>query len=250
MEDKVRIQKYLSQQGLYSRREAEELIKSGKVQVNGVVTKNLATKIDPSEDRIKVGGKAVIRKDPPKVYWMLHKPDSVLTAAKGQAEKPCIFDLPKLRKLSFKVASVGRLDYRTEGLLLLSNDGDLVFKLSHPKFKVPRTYQVMISKRLTDEEEAQVRKGVKLKDGPVEKIMLKYGNAQKIGKTRGYWYEITVFEGRNRLVRRIVEHMDARVIRLVRTGFGDLQLDDDLKPGHYRQLTNKEISYLRNSVEV
>lgn len=245
----IRIQKYLSSLGICSRREAEEWIKAGLIRVNNEVVRDLGRKITPGEDAIKVKSKLIKAEEPPRVYWMLHKPDECLTAAKSQDGKPTIFDLPKLRKLSFKVSPVGRLDYRTEGLLLLSNDGDFVFRLSHPKFKVPRTYLALSSKKLSDEDEKAMRKGPELEDGPVKKIELQYLNTKKLGKTTGYWYQITVYEGRNRLVRRLFQHFGAKVVRLVRTRFGDLELDEDLKPGYYRQLTTKEITMLKSGIQ-
>ncbi len=244
----IRIQKYLSQLGVASRREAERLILEGKVKVNGKTVTELGVKVDPEKDKITMGGKAIFNKEPPRVYWMLNKPDGVLTAAKGQGDKECIFDLPKLKKLPFKVSPVGRLDFNTEGLLLLSNDGDLVFRLSHPSFKLPRIYQAAINKRLTEEEERALRKGITLDDGPVKKVELKYLQSEKLGKTSGYWYMITVYEGRNRLVRRLFEHFDRKVLKLLRSSFGDINLDLNLRPGEYRQLSSKEIKYLKKQV--
>ena len=250
MTEKVRIQKYLSQLGLYSRREAEALLSDGKIRVNGTVVKDLGTKIDPETDRLKVNNKPIVVKEPPKVYWLLHKPDGCLTAAKAQRGKPCIYDLASLAKIPFKVFPVGRLDFNTEGLLLLSNDGELVFRLSHPKFKLPRRYHVLVSRRLVEDEQRTLHQGVKLSDGVVKDVGLRFVTGQSMGKTRGFWYEVTVHEGRNRLVRRLFEHFDIRVLRLIRTGFGDLDLEDELKPGNYRQLKAKEISYLKRAVEL
>lgn len=246
----VRIQKWLSQMGVTSRREAERLILDGKIKVNGKTVKEMGTKIDPDLDKVSVNGKILSNKEPPRVYWMFNKPDLYLTAAIGQEDKRCIFDLPKLKKVPFKLSPVGRLDYNTEGLLLLSNDGELVHRLSHPSFKLPRIYQVMINKRLSEDEERALKKGIELEDGPVKKVELRYLDAQATGKSSGQWYIITVYEGRNRLVRRIFEHFGRKVKRLIRSGFGDLKLDLDLKAGDYRQLTTKEIKYLKKQVDL
>lgn len=163
--------------------------------------------------------------------------------------RPTIYDLPSLRKVKFLVAPVGRLDFRTEGLLLLSNDGDLVYRLTHPKFKMPRLYHVLSDKALTAEQERQLTKGIQLEDGPVKGVKIQRLGGHTQGKS-GFWYLVTVFEGRNRLVRRLFEHFDLEVKRLVRTGFGDLVLPDSLKPGEYIQLAASDIQALKKATQL
>ena len=181
---------------------------------------------------------------------MLNKPDEVLTSRVDGFQRTTIYDLPSLRKVPFLVAPVGRLDYRTEGLLLLTNDGELANRLCHPKYKVPRHYHVLIIDRLTDEQERAIKKGVTLEDGPTGPCELHYAHGKNLGQSRGSWYMITVGEGRNRLVRRLFEHFNYKVVKLIRVGFGDLGLPEDLKPGEYRQLTSDQIASLKHATDL
>ncbi|HYX36811.1 MAG TPA: pseudouridine synthase [Oligoflexus sp.] len=209
--------------------------------------KELGTRIDPDQDQVSVDGRLVSER-PPLVYWMLNKPDLCLTSRAREEGKSTIFDLPSLRQVKFLLYPVGRLDYRTEGLLLLSNDGELVHRLTHPSFKVPRTYQVIAHRRLTEEDEAKLRKGITLDDGQTQGVDLHFVQTVDMGQSRGACYMMTVREGRNRLVRRLFEHLDNKVIRLMRYSYGDLHLPESLKPGEYRQLTSQEILSLKQAV--
>lgn len=242
----MRLQKYISQLGLASRREAETWIAEGRISVNGKVVKELGTKVDPDEDKITIKGHNHAGKAPPKVYWLLNKPDKVLTARPDETnEKMTIYHLPKIAKTKFLVSPVGRLDFRTEGLLLMTNDGELNYRLCRPEFHVPREYQVLVDEKLTKEQEAKIRKGFELDDGPVKKVKIAFIVGEKMGKSSGAWYMVTVHEGRNRLVRRIFEHFDRKVVRLIRVAFGDIRLTPELKPGDYRQLTAAEVAGLK-----
>lgn len=236
--------------GICSRREAEAWIAQKKISVNGQVVEELGLKITPGVDQVSVDGRLVENKAPPRVYWLLHKPDKTLTSTKSQGGKATIFDLPSLKSLKFNLSSIGRLDYRTEGLLLLSNDGELVHRLSHPKYKLPRHYYVLTNSKLTAEQEKELRLGLTLEDGPIKKVEIQHAHGQNLGKSKGSWYFVTVFEGRNRLVRRIFEHFDKKVVRLVRYGFGDLKLPETLKPGEYVQLDTAQIHQLKKFVDL
>ncbi len=163
----------------------------------------------------------------------------------AQDDRQRIYDVPSLRKLSFKVCSVGRLDYRTEGLLLLSNDGDFVYQLSHPKFKLPRVYHAHVSQKLDPEQISALENGVTLRDGKVSGVSCRLLKGVKAGGKKGAWYEIIVKEGRNRLVRRIFEHFNLTVERLIRVRFGDIALPLDLEPGEYRALSSEQIRSLK-----
>lgn len=233
--------------GIASRREAETWITEGRIAVNGQRVTEQGTKITPGVDKVEIDGRIVSNEPPPRVYWMLHKPDEVLTTRQDDFQRTTIYDLPVLKKLPFLVAPVGRLDYRTEGLLLLTNDGELANRLCHPKYKVPRFYHVLIAGKLTPEEESAIRSGVRLEDGMTEKTQLSYAEGRNLGASRGSWYRITVYEGRNRLVRRIFEHFNHKVVRLIRVGFGDIVLPEDLKPGEYRQLKSDQIKKLKHA---
>ena len=241
----MRIQKWLSELGLASRREAEGWIRAGRVAINGEITRELGKKIDPETDRVTLDGKGLTRSKPSKVYWLLNKPDKTLTSRKGEGTKSTIFDLPSLSGLSFDVAAAGRLDYRSEGLLILSNDGELIFRLIHPKYKVPRHYSVLVNGKLSGLDLKEMTRGVTLSDGPVDHVRVKFVHSQSMGKTSGNWYFVTVHEGRNRLVRRLFEHFGLKVVRLVRNGLGDLRLPENLPPGKYVQLKPEQIKYLK-----
>lgn len=248
--EKIRIQKWLSQLGIASRREAETWITDGRVSVNGQVVRELGTRVEPGVDQVSVDGKNVGGSLPPRVYWMLHKPDEVLTARNDEFQRKTIYDLPRLKKTPFLVAPVGRLDYRTEGLLILTNDGELANRLCHPKYKVPRLYHVLIGGKLTEDQMEAISKGVELEDGKTEPAELRYAHGKNLGASRGSWYTITVYEGRNRLVRRLFEHFDAKVVRLIRVGFGDLLMPEELPAGDYLQLTSDQIHALKRATEL
>jgi 23S rRNA pseudouridine2605 synthase len=244
--DSIRIQKWIAQLGIASRREAERWVLDGRLKVNGSPC-ILGTKIDPDCDQVSLDGKPLAKKNkPPKIYWLLHKPDGFLTSRVDGFQRPTIYDLPKLKKLPFLVSPVGRLDLRTEGLLLLTNDGDLANQLTHPRNKVPRYYHVLISGRLTKEEELKIARGeLVLEDGPVKKADIRYAHRHALGGSSGSWYMLTVYEGRNRIVRRIFESLGYKVVRLIRVGLGNLRMPEDLMPGDYRQLTSDQLEQLR-----
>lgn len=220
-------------------------MKAGKVAINGKIVQEMGSLIDPEVDELSIDGRPVSKGAPPKVYWMLHKPDMTLTSTRSQEDKPTIFDLPSLRGLSFQVFSAGRLDYRTEGLLILSNDGQFIQHLTHPRYGVARHYYALVTNKLSDAQLAQLRKGVELEDGAVKGVEIQYAHGKKLGASRGSWYIITVHEGRNRLVRRLFEHFGLKVVRLIRYGIGELRLPEDLKPGQYLQLTPSQIRSLK-----
>ena len=245
MGNMIRLSKWISEQGLTSRRQADTWISEGRVKINSKIAV-LGDKVDPETDVIYLDDKPVLDKAPPKVYWLLNKPDRTLCSHEKDGTKKRIFDLPKLKEVNFHLFSVGRLDYRTEGLLLLTNDGDLCHRLTHPKYKMPRHYMVLINGKLTVAEMRSLKTGVELQDGKA-KCLISSAQGVNLGKSKGNWYYVTVYEGRNRLVRRLFEHFEHKVLKLVRNGFGDLRLDSKLKPGHYRQLTSAEIRSLKGT---
>jgi len=249
MAESIRLQKWIAELGLASRREAERWIAAGRISVNGKIVQEMGTKIDPETDKISLDGKLYRKKVPPRVYWLFNKPDKLLTARPTETEpKKTIYDVPSLKKLTFMISPVGRLDFRTEGLLLLTNDGELANRLCRPEYKVPRRYAVCVKGKLKATDLQTIKKGVELEDGVVKNVRIQLAEGRAAGK--GSWYFVTVEEGRNRLVRRIFEHFELEVTRLIRIGFGDISLDDDLPAGEYRQLTNAEIKYLKSSVDL
>ena len=184
---------------------------------------------------------------PPRVYWLLNKPDEVLTARNDEFQRQTIYDLPMISKVPFLVSPVGRLDYRTEGLLLLTNDGELASRLTHPRYEIPRQYHVLIIGRLSHEEEQAIVHGVELEDGKSGRAEVRYAHGKNLGASRGSWYAVTVFEGRNRLVRRLFEHFNHKVVRLIRVAYGEVRLPEDLEPGDYLQLTSAQIKSLKHA---
>ena len=233
-----------------SRRQAEGWITAGRLAVNGQILREQGYKIDPNEDQVTLDGKLIRDKAPPRVYWLLHKPDQTLTSRSDGTGRPTIYDLPNLQKLKFQVPTVGRLDFRTEGLLLLTNDGKLAHRLMHPSYKLPREYHALVTGKLTDVQIKAIRAGLTLNDGPTQPVKLRYAHGKNLGQSRGSWYVVTVTEGRNRLVRRLFEHFDERVVRLIRVSFGSLRLPEDLPPGGYRQLNSTEIRTLKNATQL
>lgn len=228
--DQVRLNVFLQECGVASRRKADELIAAGAVKVNGKVVSQLGVRVART-DKVHVQGKLVGTKSIPKVIYILNKPDMCLTTRFDSKMRRTIFDLAALKSLPSNVQAVGRLDYRSEGLLLLTNDGDLAYALTHPRFSVEKTYAVLVSDGVTIEDVEKLRAGVMLDDGLAKAVSVRLGNKEKMGATRGQWLEIVVTEGRNRLIRRMAEAVGLKVVRLVRVGMGEILLPATLKSG-------------------
>lgn len=233
----MRINKYIALSGIASRRNAEILIKNGDVTVNGRVCLNLATDIT-EDDSVSVKGKVLL---PPEEYqyYMLNKPKGYVSTVSDDKGRKSVIDLIKT---SARIFPVGRLDYQTEGLLILTNDGDLTYHLTHPKNNVGKTYVVKIEERIEPAEINLLRNGVtisggvKLRPAEVRNVVTEYGSTR---------LEITIFEGKNREIRRMFEAIDKNVTFLKRTKIGDLKLGG-LNRGEYRELTYDEVEYLKN----
>jgi 23S rRNA pseudouridine2605 synthase len=232
-----RIQKILSAAGIASRRAAEEIILEGRVRVNGKVVSELGAKADPDRDHIKVDGKLINPKQP-KAYIMLNKPAGFVTAMSDPEGRPIVANL--LKGVRVRVYPVGRLDYDTEGLLLLTNDGDLAHLVTHPKHELPKTYLVKVKGFLEDRHVEMLEQGVFLKDGKTAPARVRKLRKEESNS----WVEITIHEGRKRQVRRMIDHTGHSVIKLKRTRVGSLSLGD-LPVGMYRHLTLDEVQGLR-----
>ena len=233
-----RLQKALARLGVSSRRAAEKLILDGRVKVNGKVVGVLGTKVDPEKDKIEVDGqkKAAV---PPLLYVLLYKPSGYITSVKDEKGRRTVFEL--LRGIEERVYPVGRLDYGSSGVLLLTNDGELTNRLLHPAYEVQKTYRMEVEGEVAKSELALLRAGVRLEDGltaPAKVQTLKF----KDGRTT---LEITIHEGRNRQVRRMLEAVGHSVRWLQRTGFASLTLAG-LTPGQWRYLTAEEIAALKS----
>ncbi len=234
----IRLQKVIADSGLASRRKAEELIRHGRVTVNGALVTELGTKIDPGKDHVKVDGRH-IKPAPPHVYVMLNKPKGFVSTMKDPEGRVTIADL--LDGVKVRVFPVGRLDFDSEGLVLLTNHGELAQALLHPKFHVPKTYLVKVKGVLSEEEIGQLEWGVKLDDGLTSPAVVK-----KVRKAEANsWVELTIHEGRKHQVKRMCEAVGHPVLKLVRVRFGPLTLSH-LALGRYRYLTDREANALRD----
>jgi len=233
---KERLQKIISAAGVASRRHAENLITAGRVSINNVVVTELGIKADAQKDVIRIDG-TTISVEKTMVYIALNKPAGYITTLDDPQKRPTVIDL--LRDVPERVYPVGRLDYDSSGLLLLTNDGDFAQKMQHPRFQTPKVYRVKIQGRLNKDELKQVTKGVKLPDG-----IFKPENMQiEKFNDKSCWIRLTLREGKNRIIRRGFEVAGHRVARLVREAIGSLTLEG-LKEGAWRHLTNKEINQL------
>ena len=234
-----RLNRIIAEAGLTSRRKADEWIKKGRVSVNGRRA-SLGMKAVWGRDIIKVDGKNI--PDPPeKIYVILNKPFGYISSLRDPKGRPIITDL--LAGIRQRVYPVGRLDFDTMGLLLLTNDGELTYKLTHPKFQVPRTYKATIAGEIRNDVLNIIRRGIKLADGPVGKVKIKSISSNE----KQSILRITVYQGRSRMVRRIFEAVGYRVIHLIRTGFANLMLGD-LKVGEYRYLEKHEVESLKRFI--
>ncbi len=235
----VRLQKILAEMGIASRRKAEGLILEGRVTVNGKVA-TIGMKADPQRDHIKVDGKLLLRPEP-KVYYLLYKPAGVVTTLYDPQGRPTVKDF--LKRIPYRIYPVGRLDYHSEGLLLLTNDGELSHAILHPSKKIPKTYLVKVKGYVEEEGLKRLRKGIRLEDGPTSPARVRLVRYSE----KNSWVEITIYEGRKRQVRRMFEKIGHPVLKLRRIAINGLRLGD-LKPGELRQLTSEEIRLLKREV--
>jgi len=232
-----RIQKIISAAGVTSRRAAEQLISEGRVRVNGQVVTELGTKADAAKDHIKVDGK-LINPRQPLTYVMLNKPAGFVTTMADPEGRPTVLNL--LKGLKIRVYPVGRLDYNTEGLLLLTNDGDFAHLITHPKHELPKTYRAKVKGVLEDRQISDLENGIYLDDGRTAPAKLKKLSKEEANS----WLEITIHEGRKRQVRRMFDRVGHSVIKLKRIRTGNLMLGD-LPEGAFRYLTPAEVNALK-----
>jgi pseudouridine synthase len=239
MAEQMRLQKLLAHAGVASRRAAEELIVRGKVRVNGKTVRELGT-IVSTDDRIDVSGTPVkIASEP--AYLLMHKPAGVMTTMRDPEGRRTVADM--IPKGVPRVVPVGRLDYDTSGVLLLTNDGELANILTHPRFGVEKIYRAIVKGRLMPEEIAKLKSGVMLEEfraagAQVRVVAIRRDNSV---------LDITIHEGKNRQVRRMFEAVGHPVVALARLRFGPLKLGD-LPPGHSRALTEREVAQLRRLI--
>lgn len=236
-----RLQKYLSSCGIASRRKSEELILAGKVKVNGVVVRELGTKVY-NKDEVEVENMEVYRKQ--KEYYLLYKPEKTICSVSDDKGRVTVVDLIETNE---KIFPVGRLDYDTTGLLLLTNDGELTNKLTHPKGSIEKTYIAKVSGLVTGKEIHELENGIELDGVKTKKARAKLKKMDK--KNNKSYVELTITEGRNHQVKNMFAALGHKVIKLKRTNYAFFDLEG-LKIGEYRLLSTKEVKQLYNYVNI
>lgn len=236
--EEIRLQKFLANSGICSRRKAEEHILNGDVQVNGNTVTELGIKIIPNKDEVTFKGKKVEQNLQNKVYILLNKPIGYVTTTKDQFGRDTVLDLAKVKE---KVLPVGRLDMYTSGAIILSNDGEFIYKITHPKYEIEKTYNVTLRGKVTEEEVEALRNGIKIEDyisGKAKVKILKIDEEKNLSRL-----EITIHEGKNREVRKMCAGIDKKVLALHRSKIGNINVKD-LKIGAWRYLKKHEIEQL------
>ncbi|MDY4575978.1 MAG: pseudouridine synthase [Intestinibacter sp.] len=236
----MRINKYIALCGVASRRKAEELILNNRVKVNNKIVTELSYQVDEENDIVKVDDK-VIKEEQKLVYILLNKPEGYITTVKDQFDRPSVLDL--VRDIKERVYPIGRLDYETSGLLLLTNDGDLTYKLTHPKHEVEKTYLARVKGKPNRNEIENFKNGLKIEDYTTAKAKLKIVKYDE--KKDVSILEIKIHEGKNRQIRKMCKAINHPVLRLKRVAMGKIKIQD-CEIGKYRYLTEEEIKYLKS----
>ncbi len=239
---RIRLNKFLAQAGVASRREVDKMIVEGRITVNGGVVRILGTKIDDEKDRVELDGKRV-EKEGGMVYLMLNKPPGYLVTLKDPFKRPTIKEL--LPSLKERIYPVGRLDYDSEGLLLLTNNGELAHRLAHPRYRVPKNYVVEVKGVPGSSKISRLEKGITMDGKKTAPARI----ARLSGSLKKTLLRIEIYEGRKREVKRMFEAVGHRVLRLKRIGFGGIRLGK-LQTGKWRFLTQKEVDSLKNKVDL
>lgn len=234
----MRLNKIIADAGITSRRGADELIESGRVSVDGITIREMGSKFDPELVQVMVDGET-IRPSMSKSYLVLHKPKGVLSTMYDPDGRPSLSDFIDLRKE--RLFHVGRLDKDSEGLILLTNDGELTFRATHPSFGLEKTYIIEHEGKLPSGIDKILLKGIELEDGMGRVLSYK-----EISPT---WLEVSIHEGRYHIIRRLMEAVDVQVLRLIRTNFGPISLGDTPE-GRWRNLNKGELTNLRNALQL
>lgn len=236
--EEIRLQKFLAECGIASRRKCEELITEGKIKVNGKIAE-LGTKVNPNTDKIEYNGNIVKLEKKQNTYILLNKPIGVVTTANDQFNRQTVLDLVKVNK---RVIPVGRLDMYTSGALILTDDGDFIYKVTHPKHEITKTYTVTLIGIVSNEDIQKLQIGVEIEGGyvtkPAKARILKTDKEKNISRI-----EIIIHEGKNRQVRKMCEAIGRKVIALHRSKIGNLAVKD-LKLGTWRYMTNEEVKQI------
>lgn len=236
--EEIRLQKYLADCGIASRRKCEEFISEGRVKVNGKIVE-LGCKVNPETDKVELDGKTIKQEKKDYTYILLNKPIGVVTTAEDQFDRETVLDLVKVKT---RVVPVGRLDMYTSGALILTDDGDFIYKVTHPKHEINKTYTVTLVGIVSNEDIEKLRQGLEIDGGyitkPAKARILKIDEQKKISRV-----EITIHEGKNRQVRKMCEAIGKKVIALHRAKIGNLGVKD-LKLGTWRYMTKKEVEQI------
>jgi 23S rRNA pseudouridine2605 synthase len=236
-----RLQKIIAAAGIASRRKAEEFITARRVTVNGEIVAELGSKADPDHDAICVDGKPLERSEP-FVYFLLYKPKGYVTTVSDPQGRPTVLDL--MKQIPARVYPVGRLDYASEGLLLMTNDGDLAQKLTKAGSHVPKTYLVKISGKPPEQALARLRSGISIPLDDGRRVKTSPAKIRLAEDAANPWYEMVLIEGRNRQIRRMFDAVGFRVEKIKRVKLGPLTLD--VPPGKFRALTDGEVAQLKS----
>jgi 23S rRNA pseudouridine2605 synthase len=235
-----RLQKIIATAGIASRRKAEEFIAGGRVTLNGAVVTEQGTKADPAIDKIAIDGKPLAAKETPQ-YFALYKPKGYVTTVTDPEGRPTVMDL--IKNIPARLYPVGRLDYGSEGLLLMTNDGALAQKLTKAGSHVPKTYLVKISGKPASTDIACLRAGVTIELDDGRRVKTSPASIQLVENAPNPWYEVVLIEGRNRQIRRMFAVVGFHVEKIKRTKIGPLKLD--VEPGKFRALTVREVAQLK-----
>lgn len=236
----IRLQRFLAQAGIDSRRKCEALILAGRVRVNGKVVREMGTRVDPRNDRVHFDGQRVMAQD--LVWYALYKPDAVVCTVDDPQGRETVIDV--LGEQGVRLFPVGRLDYHTTGLLLMTNDGELAGAVAHPRSSVPRTYHVKVKGEVDGRMLEMLREGVELDGSEVK------ARTSLLTQTdKNTWLEMELTSGLNHQIHRMVEAAGGKVLKIIRIAFGPITVEG-LRPGRHRLLTQKELNELRDAVGV
>lgn len=240
-----RLQKIIAAAGIASRRKAEELITGGLVTVNGRVVTEMGSKADPEHDHIRVNGK-LLHGPERHVYLLMNKPKGYVTTLRDPEHRPTVMDL--LHGLGARVYPVGRLDYASEGLLLLTNDGEFANRLMKAASHVPKTYMVKVAGSPSAEGLAKLRDGIFIASDRGRRVKTAPAKIRVIRESANPWYEVTLIEGKNRQIRRMFEEIGHHVEKIKRVRYGPLELD--VHPGEFRKLKPEEVARLKSLTKI
>lgn len=244
----IRLNKYIASAGIASRRGADELVQKGKVKINGELADSPGIQVDPEKDQVEVNGKLIQRDGKSKnIYILLHKTIETVTTAKDPQGRKTVLNLLPPEIVKRRVFPVGRLDFYSEGMLLLTTDGELCNRMTHPKWHLPKIYHVTIRGKLSEQEMSVMKNGMYLEDKSELLAPVKIKAVAEVGGTTKY--EMELRQGINRQIRRMFGEFDKTILRLKRVRQGRIELGN-LKPGKWRELSAKELTLLKNDLKM